>query len=63
MSLKQGGHSSVRLRFVHGMFRAVPVLGSDGSFGERVSRYFGRGTVPVLDSVPEKRFRLVPVPL
>ena len=32
--------SSVRLRFVHGTVRAVPVFGSDGSSGERVSRYF-----------------------
>ena len=33
----QGGHGSVRLRFVHGTVRAVPAFGSDGSYGERAS--------------------------
>ena len=33
----QGGPGSVRSRFVHGTVRAVPVLGSDGSFGKRFS--------------------------
>ena len=31
--------SSVRLQFVHGTVRVVPVFGSDGSSGERVSWY------------------------
>ena len=30
------GLIAVRLRFVHGAVRAVPVFGSDGSLGERV---------------------------
>ena len=42
VSFFQGGHGSVRLRFVHGTVRAVLVFGSEGSFGEMVSRYFGR---------------------
>ena len=31
---QQGGHTSVRSRFVHGMVRAVPVCCSDSSSGE-----------------------------
>ena len=38
----QGGHGSVRLRFVHKTVPAVPVSGSDGSSGEKVSHYFRR---------------------
>ena len=54
----QGGPGSVRLRFVHGTVRAVPVFGSDDCSAERVSvrscTVQGHGTVPV--SVSEKRF-------
>ena len=45
---EQGGHGSVRLRFVHGMVPAVPVFGFDFFRGkvptsmERVSRYFSK---------------------
>ena len=66
---------SVRLRFVYGTVRAVPVFGSDGSSGERVYRYLssllterhGFGSckmvpaVPVPLSVPTKTVPTVPV--
>ena len=74
-SQRQGGHGSVRLRFVHGTFRAVPVFGSNGSSRERVSRYFSRvltfqfrfrfletaPAVPVPLSFPRKTVPTVPV--
>ena len=49
---------SVRLRFVHGTVRVVPVFGSYGSCGEGTSVEFQqKGTVPVSVSVPGKQFR------
>ena len=38
----QRGHGSVRIGFVHGTVRAVPVFGSDGSSVERASKCFSR---------------------
>ena len=67
---------SVRLRFVHGTVRAVQVFGSDGSSGERASRYlssvlterqgFGSGsgswkTVPAVPAVLSVPTKTVPI--
>ena len=36
----QDGHGSVRLQFLHGTVRAVPVFGADGSSLERVFLFY-----------------------
>ena len=60
-SLQGGQFVSVRLRLLHGTVRAVPVFGSDGPSGERVSQYLKRVLTERHSSssvaVPEKRFR------